>query len=121
MAGTIEHSLEAVPQGTELARAEIEGVVDPLRGPHQTQLDCPADVLHIQKLVQVFSRAQHREIAPPVCVVVEQLENAQPLGPDEALRAQNAHTQPTRPQLAAKPFGLDLCLAIRTNTLDAIL
>ena len=93
--------------------------------PAPTLSACPADrsvertddgvdeILDGEQLVEVAAVAEDRD-APPLADPVEQdLEDAEPLGPDERLRPDTITTsRPRRPNSARQPLGLDLRLAV---------
>ena len=112
VAGAVEHGLHVVAHGPEVARRDVEGVVDPLCLARQAQPDHLAQVVHVEQLVAVVAPSEQREAVAVGGPLVEQFEGAQALGADEALRSQHRHAQAAQPVLDARAFGLDLGFAV---------
>ena len=105
-----DQALEVGPDRAELRGADVERL--PRRVGDRRAQRRVDEVLDGEQLVAVRAVAEDRDSPALADPVEEDLEHAQALGPDERLRAQDDHLEPTAPDAVCDPLGLDLRLAV---------
>ena len=115
----VDQRLEILTDGPELLRADVQRLPGggPLARREQDRLD---EILDREQLVPVGAVAQRVDPAPVADPVEEDLEDPEPLGPDERLRAQDHAVQAAPHEGADGVFGLDLRLAVVADAVERV-
>ena len=89
-------------------------------GQGAAQPDGLAQIVDVQQLVAVVAAADHGEAAAVLGPVVEQGEDAQALGADEALGPDDRHDHALLAELLAHAFGFDLGHAVGADAVQLV-
>src|SRR5581483_2355512 len=120
MACTVEYRLEALALGREIARRQVEGIVDQPGAHHQAQVNGVADILHVQNLAGMPAGSQYGKVMSQPGEVEEWLENATSTGAYDVRAAKYRYTEPAQSRALPQILRLDFGLRIGTTTVQLI-
>jgi len=93
-------------------RADVEDVVPVLTFVGHRKVDRVAEIIDFEELITVFAVSDERDLVALFDPVVEDLENAETVGPDEGLRAYRRDVKPLFAVFVAVLFKRDLAFAV---------
>ena len=116
----VDQRLEILADGPELLRADVQRL--PGSGAFaRREQDRVDEILDREQLVPVGAVTQCVDPTAVADPVEEDLEDAEPFGPDERLRAQDHAVQAAPHERADRVLGLDLGLAVVADAVERVI
>src|SRR6266545_3391202 len=112
----VDQGLQVRSNGAELGRADVEGLPGGLRQARSAH-DRVHKIFDPEELVPVVTLAQNVDAAPFADPVEQDLEDTEPLGPDERLRPDDRRLDGCDP---AERLGVDLRLAVPADSDEGV-